>query len=377
MRSLIAKMALCAIATSLTTPLLAQDSGIIGPSPYDYTTETWMQPFAEEGMTWGGTSGVYVQNKDRIFFLQRGETRLPDPIPESYTRFPGSIGWNVLQGRGREWQNCIYVVNSEGEVLEVWDHWDHLFMGTPGPGPHRLRMDPYDPLNRLWLIDETNHIIYVFSNDGERLVMTLGEKGIPGNDETHYRQPQDVAFLPNGMFLVGDGLGGNNRIVVRNADGTYRSEFGEGGDEAHQFASVHSLAMGPDQKLYALDRDKRDVKVFQQTAALDSEQYPSYEYVATWTGLDLPLDITVSDEAAWVTDIRPPKIVKFNLDGTPEYTWRLPVEGPHMWIEMHSLAADEDGNLYGTDNQAGRPQKMVPRSDANPDHFVRRPYFEQ
>lgn len=377
MRSLTVKMALCAIATSLTTPLLAQDSGIIGPSPYDYTTETWMQPFAEEGMTWGGTSGVYVQNKDRIFFLQRGETRLPDPIPESYTRFPGSIGWNVLQGRGREWQNCIYVINSEGEVLEVWDHWDHLFKGTTGPGPHRLRMDPYDPLNRLWLIDETNHIIYVFSNDGERLVMTLGEKGIPGNDETHYRQPQDVAFLPNGMFLVGDGLGGNNRIVVRNADGTYRSEFGEGGDEDHQFASVHSLAMGPDQKLYALDRDKRDVKVFQQTAALESEQYPNYEYVATWTGLDLPLDITVSDEAAWVTDIRPPKIVKFNLDGTPEYTWRLPVEGPHMWIEMHSLAADEDGNLYGTDNQAGRPQKMVPRSDANPDHFVRRPYYEQ
>ena len=40
--------------------------------------------------------------------------------------------------------------------------------------------------------------------------MTLGEKGIPGKDETHYRLPQDVAFLPNGMFLVGDGLGGNN-----------------------------------------------------------------------------------------------------------------------------------------------------------------------
>ena len=50
--------------------------------------------------------------------------------------------------------------------------------------------------------------------------MTLGEKGIPGKDETHYRLPQDVAFLPNGMFLVGDGLGGNNRIVVRNADGS-------------------------------------------------------------------------------------------------------------------------------------------------------------
>jgi hypothetical protein len=48
-----------------------------------------------------------------------------------------------------------------------------------------------------------------------------------------------------------------------------------------------------------------------------------------------------------------------------------------MWIEMHSLAADEEGNLYGTDNQAGRPQKMVPRADADPDHIVPRPWFER
>ena len=327
-------------------------------------------------MTFGGTSGVYVQNKGRIFFLQRGETRLPNPVPQSYAGFPASLGWNVLQGRGRVWQNVIYVANSDGEVLEIWNQWDHLFKGTNGPGPHRLRMNPYDPQNRLWLVDETNHIIYVFSNDGGRLEMTLGEKGIPGKDETHYRLPQDVAFLPNGMFLVGDGLGGNNRIVVRNADGSYHSEFGEGGDGFHQFASVHSLAMGPEQKVYALDRDKRDVKVFRQTAALDSADYPNYEYETTWAGLDLPLDITLGEDAAWVTDIRPPKIVKYNLDGTQDYVWNLPTEGPHMWIEMHSLSADEEGNLYGTDNQAGRPQKMVQRRDADPDHIVPRPWFE-
>ena len=376
MNPTLSKLMLCLLASALSMGAIAQ-RGEIGPSPYDYITDSWMQSFAEEGMTFGGTSGVVVQNSGRIFFLQRGETRLPNPVPQSYAGFPASLGWNVLQGRGRVWQNCIYVVNSEGEVLEVWDHWDHLFKGTNGPGPHRLRMSPYDPQNRLWLVDETNHIIYVFSNDGGRLEMTLGEKGIRGNDETHYSQPQDVAFLPNGMFLVGDGLGGNNRIVVRNADGSYHSEFGEGGDAAHQFASVHSLAMGPEQRLYALDRDKRDVKVFRQTAALDSPDYPVYEYDTTWTGLDLPLDITVSDDAAWVTDIRPPKIVKYNLDGTQDYVWRLPVEGQDMWIEMHSLAADEEGNLYGTDNQAGRPQKMTPRPDANPEHLVQRPWFQR
>ena len=358
---------------ALASPVLAQDTGVIGPSPYDFTTETWIQPFAEDGFTWGGNSGVVVESKDRIFFLQRGETELPNPIPDNYTRFAGSMGWNILRGRGRTWRNCIYVLNSEGEVLEVWNQWDHLFMGTDGPGPHRLRMNPYDAEKKLWLIDETGHIIYVFSNDGEQLLMTLGEKNVPGNDETHYSQPQDIAFLPDGKFLIADGLG-NKRIVVRNADGSYHSEFGEEGSGDHQFGSVHSLAWGPDEHLYALDRDNRDIKIFQQTARQSSPDYPKYEYVTNWGDLGMPLDITVSNNSAWVTDLNPPKIVQFNLDGSREYTWNLPVEGPHMWIEMHSLSVDNDGNLYGTDNQAGRPQKLVPRSDANPDHIVRRQY---
>ena len=353
---------------------MAQDTGVIGPSPYNFITENWMKPFAQDGFTWGGNSGVHVESKDRIYFLQRGETELPNPLPPDYTTFAGSLGWNVLQGRGRIWRNCIYVIDSEGNVLEVWNQWDHLFTGTDGPGPHRIRQSPYDEEKNVWVIDETGHIIYVFSNDGEHLLMTLGEKNIAGNDEIHYHLPQDVAFLPDGKFLVADGLGDNRRIVVRNADGSYHSEFGEGGDELHQFASVHSLALGPDESLYALDRDHRNVKVFQQTARRNSNAYPSFEYVTTWTGLGMPLDITVSEDNAWVTDLNPPKIVQFNLDGSREYTWPLPTEGPNFWIEMHSLSVDEDGNLYGTDNQAGRPQKLVPRPDADPNHLVRRPF---
>lgn len=364
-----------AAAILFTQTSVAQDLGIIGPSPYEFTTQEWMEPFAEEGFTWGGNSSVFVESKDRIFLLQRGETELPNPVPDEYTNFAGSMGWNVLRGRGRVWRNCIYIINSEGEVLEVWDQWDHLFAGTDGPGPHRITQNPYDPEKKIWVIDETGHIIYVFSNDGERLVMTLGEKNITAKDETHYSLPQDVVFLPDGKFLIGDGLGDNHRIVVRNADGSYHSEFGEGGTEPHQFTSVHSLAFGPDEMLYALDRDNKDVKVFKQVASKTSAEYPRYEYQTTWGDLGLPLDIYVSEDNAWVTDLNPPKIVQFNLDGSREYSWYLPVEGPDFWIEMHSMSVDEDGNLYGTDNQAGRPQKLVPRADADPDHIVRKQYI--
>ena len=94
---------LAGLLNPVSTPLLAQDLGIIGPSPYEFNTQGWMQPFAEDGFSWGGNSGVYVQSEDRIFFLQRGETELPDPVPDEYSNFAGSLGWNVLRGRGRVW----------------------------------------------------------------------------------------------------------------------------------------------------------------------------------------------------------------------------------------------------------------------------------
>lgn len=363
------------LGSAITIPAIAQTPGPTGPSPYDFNTETWMQPFAEPGFTWGGNSSVLVESKDRIFVLQRGETELPDPIPPEYTSFAGSMGWNVLRGRGRVWRNCIYVIDSEGNLLEVWDQWDHLFAGTDGPGPHKLRMSPYDPERRLWLVDETGNIIYVFSNDGSELLMTLGEKNIAAKDEYHFNMPQDVAFLPDGKILVADGLGGNNRVVVRAADGSYLSEFGETGDGPGQFASVHSMAVGPDETLYVLDRDLLRIQTFKQTAARDSSDYPSYSYDATWGGLGMPLDILVSEDSAWVTDLNPPKIVQFNLDGSRKYSWNLPVEGPDRWIEMHSLSVDSDGNLYGTDNQAGRPQKLTPKAGIDPDLILDRPYI--
>lgn len=351
---------------------LAQDLEPVGPMPYDIPVN-WIEPFAQPGYTWGGNSGVHVESKDRIIILQRGETELPDPVPPEYTNFPGSMGWNVIQGRGRTWQNVMYVINSEGELLEVWDHWDHLFADTDGPGPHRLRVSPYDEQRRIWVVDETNHVIYVFSQDGQQLLMTLGEKGVSGAGENHFDLPQDLAFLPDGTVLVADGLG-NTRVVILSAEGNYLSEFGTRGEEPGQFATVHGLALGPNFDLYVVDRNNMNVQVFTQTNRGSDDAYPVYEFKQRITGPNFPLDIIVSEEYFWVTDIRPPKILQFDLQGNHVYTWLLPGEGPTAWLEMHSFAVDVDGNVYGTDNQYARPQKLVPRAGADPRHLIRQQY---
>ena len=269
MRHLSVLSAAVLLACSLSvfsSSALAQTLEPTGPMPYDIV-ESWAKPFAQRGYSWGGNSGIHIENKDRIIIVQRGETELPNPIPSDYTNFPGSMGWNVIQGRGRTWQNLLYVMNSQGEVQDVWNQWDHLWKGTDGPGPHRLRVSPYDPERRIWVVEETGHVIYVFSQDGQHLIRMLGEKNVSASDETHFGKPQDVTFLPDGHVLVADGLE-NARVVILDEDGEYVGEFGSRGEEPGQFLSVHGIAMGPDNKVYVVDRDGLPLRARAPRAAL-------------------------------------------------------------------------------------------------------------
>ena len=73
--------------------------GPVGPSPYTIV-EGWHKPFAPPGYAFGGNSGLFAETPDRILVAQRGEYRLPDPVPESYAGYAGSIGVNVLGSMG-------------------------------------------------------------------------------------------------------------------------------------------------------------------------------------------------------------------------------------------------------------------------------------
>src|SRR4029077_10864720 len=189
-------------AAGLPAPSKAVISGPVGPSPYD-VQRGWHKPLAPPGFHFGGDSGVFAESPNRIFVAQRGEFKLPDPVPAGFLGFAGSIGMNVLNAVDRRvWQNCLYTLDANGNVKERWTQWDRLCEGSDGPGPHRVRISPYDPEHRVWVVNGPFHQIYVFSNDGSKRLKTLGEKNVPGRDATHFARPQDVAFLADGRILV-------------------------------------------------------------------------------------------------------------------------------------------------------------------------------
>jgi hypothetical protein len=357
-----------------TAALFAQStpavvSGPVGPSPYN-VIRYWHQPFSEPGFAFGGNSGVFAESPDRIFIAQRGETRLPDPLPAGYTGFAGSIGINVLSATDRRVmkKNFLYTLDADGKVREHWSQWDHLFADAPGPGPHRIRISPYDPQHRVWVVDESYNVIYVFSNDGIKLLKTLGEKGVEGTDGTHFGKPQDVAFLPDGRILIADGLD-NHRVMILDRDLNYIGEFGGHGKGPGQFNGVHAIGIGPEGRVFVLDRSGHRINVFRTTA-----DPAKFDFVDAFTGFSLPLDIIVNDDCIWVTDLSPLRFNKLDFKGNHLYTWMVPRELPDGYIEVHTISVDSKGNLYGGDNQYGRTQKFVPKPDADPKLLIREPW---
>jgi hypothetical protein len=347
-------LVLATVAAGFAQTVLAQQAG---PDPY-MSVERWMDPFAPVGFAWGSNPGVFVESLDRIFVVQRGEIELPDPLPEEFDNFVGSIGISALRATP-VFRNCIFIVNSRGQLIETWPQWDHLFEGTNGP--HKVRISPYDPQRRVWVVNERRHQIHVFSNDGKQLLFELGEAFVEGEDGAHFGLPQDVAFLPDGSALVADGIT-NSRIAKFDAQGRFVRSWGTRGTGTGQFNGVHAVATDAAGRVYVADRNNDRVQVFDSNGG----------HLSTWGGLSFPNDIFITaDQDVWVADNQPPQMVKFDTSGNRLYSWMLDA-GAHRFGEVHEMAVDAEGSWYGSDNLLGRTQKFVPRPGADPNLLIGR-----
>ena len=358
------------ICKSLTAQEIGNARGPIIESPYDVVSG-WLKPFQAQGYAFGGNSAVWAEASDRILINQRGETAIPREQSDNFLGFAGAMGINVLkESERRVWQNCLFEVNAEGEMIKVWNHLDYLCEDADGPGPERIRVNPYDPERKLWVVNQTHHEIHVISNDGSKHIATYGERGVPGNDETHYGSPQDVAFMPDGRILVADGLI-NNRVIVYDNNMNYLGEFGSQGDGPGQFNTIHSLAVGAEGRVFVTDRSgKNGVNLFRAT------EDPAVFVFERSIGapLTLPLDIIVNDDDFWITDLGPLRFINYDFYGNIKYTWLVPDELPDGFLEVHTFSVDADGNLYGGDNQYGRTQKLIPKKDADSEHLIAPPW---
>lgn len=192
-----------------------------------------------------GLAAIGVMSASPAFAQEKGG-KAPTPAPRGFNGSWGSTGQRATEPPS-ETRNCIIVVDRSGKMIEAWTQWDKLFEG--GGSPHKIRISPYDPEKRVWVVNDGKHTIHEFTNDGRQLLMTIGEAGVPGDDATHFGSPQDLAFLPDGSILVADGLR-NARIAKFDTTGKFVSSFGTRGNGPGQLSGVHGIAVGTDGRIY-------------------------------------------------------------------------------------------------------------------------------
>ena len=312
--------------------------------PYD-VDPNWPKPLPNhEGWTWGRTAGVWAESADRIFVFQSGE--LPWIHPDK------RIGRDGIPTRAAAYaakdnrkEHVLMIFDRQGNLIDSWERHNAMF-----DGPHSVKMNPYDKEKHIWVIDNGAQQIHKFTNDGT-LVMTLGERGKRGTDQTHFGGPADIAFLPNGDFFIADGYQ-NSRVVKFNKDGKYLLEWGKWGPGPGEFNQLHSVAVDAKQRVYVADRVNSRIQVFDANG----------KFLDQWPNIRFPLHIGISrDQHLWVADMLTSKILKYDLNGKLLYSWGTFGGQPGQIWGVHGFSVDNEGNFYVAEVYNGRAQKFIPR----------------
>ena len=181
------------IASALVLAACSGGRGGREEAPDVVIDESW--PDLPDSAVFGEPMAVDVDSHGHIFILHRA-------------------GHDDTDGEGAETisEPTVFMLAANGKLLGKWGAGTFV-------EPHGLSVDGDD---KVWITDTARQQVFRFSHEGtEELV--LGERGVAGEDQSHFGGPADIAFS-QGRVLVADGFS-NNRIVVMDGDGNFLEQW--------------------------------------------------------------------------------------------------------------------------------------------------------
>ncbi len=284
-------------------------------------------PVLPQGQVLGSVAGVAVDSHDNVFVFHRANRKWPSSDVLALTTISRPT-IDVFDGH-------------TGALRQSWGA--NLFAM-----PHGLSIDDHD---NVWLTDLALQQVYKFSPAG-RLLLTLGERGVAGNDSRHFNRPTAVAVSPDGSFYVSDGYR-NTRVMKFAADGSFLFQWGTKGTGPGQFDLPHGVTLDAAGRVYVADRSNQRVQVFDASG----------HFLREWKGGEIGRPYAVAIDrsgTAFVADggERPhgptdrSALIVLRSDGTPIARFG------HFKL-AHSVAIDSDGSVYVGDITGARVQKFV------------------
>ncbi len=281
----------------------------------------------------------------------------------------GAMSSAAVDGTGNIWTLNrgtipVQIYRPDGVLVRMWGQ------GGTFRNPHQIR---FDKEGHVWVVDNGYHTVTKFSPQGE-VLMTLGTKNEPGEDNSHFNQPTDVTVTPSGDVFVSDGYV-NSRVVHYDKNGKFVKTWGRLGTGPGEFSLPHGIASDSRGRLYVVDRNNARVQVFDASG----------RYVTEWRNIITPWAIAItSKDEIYVVGSTPSQwwevpsdsvqmngvpakdqiVVKFDTDGRVQQLWAFPAgagadaqPGELNWV--HGVAVDPKGDLYLADIRGKRAQKFA------------------
>ena len=221
----------------------------------------------------------------------------------------------------------IRVFTSEGKPVKTWGDAGLFNLA------HSVHVAPD---GSVWATDPNAHVVHRFTPDGQ-LLMTLGKKGVSGDDASQdaFNQPNSVGFAPNGDVYVSDGYG-NSRVVHFTADGKFvRIIGGRKGAAPGELQVPHGVAVDPQGRIIVADSDNKRLSVFDKDGRfVKTIAAPSRGGVAA-----------AADGTIYVSDVNAGAVVVIRNDQIADV---IKVDG-----RPHGLALDPStGDIYTSSTNA-------------------------
>jgi peptidylamidoglycolate lyase len=293
-------------------------------------------PHMPSGYALGQVTGVGIDSHNRVFVFHRAGRVWTEPFPTTKIQGPTIVAFD----------------GETGDVVQAWG--EDLFIM-----PHGLEIDSAE---NIWVTDVALQQVFKFSPKGE-LLMTLGEAGVAGDDDSHFNRPTDVAVAPDGTFYVSDGYE-NSRVLKFSADGRLLLKWGERGTGPGQFDLPHAIDLDARGRVYVADRENDRVQVFDADG----------RFLTQWTSeaMGRPYGVAIAPGGlgfALVVDggeqpeRGPDRSGAAIIDPAGLVVQRFGAYGPYdgQFELAHDGAVGADGAVYVVDGVGERVQKFTPR----------------
>ncbi|ESO92580.1 hypothetical protein LOTGIDRAFT_204047 [Lottia gigantea] len=196
----------------------------------------------------GQVGGLAVAPNDNLVVFHRGNRRWSwDTFNSDNTYALKSLGPIVND-------TLVHIDTKTGKKTN--SHGSNLFYM-----PHGLTIDAE---GNHWLTDVALHQVFRFPPGAKSADLTLGTAFIPGDSDTTFCKPTDVAVASNGDFFVADGYC-NSRILKFSKNGTLLNKWGRSRDSGEElvddmFKIPHSLSLIENHDVLCVaDREDRRV----------------------------------------------------------------------------------------------------------------------